>query len=95
MLAVLFPGQGSQYVGMGSDLYQKYDVLLSPTSPCTAFKLGEKVNDPMTMYVNDICTIPSNLIYHIYISISLILSLNIIINIIINMIIKYCHSYYH
>ena len=46
------------------DLYQKYDVLLSPTSPCTAFKLGEKVNDPMTMYVNDICTIPSNLVGH-------------------------------
>ena len=39
-------------------LYKDYDVLLSPTSPCTAFKLGAKVDDPMTMYVNDVCTIP-------------------------------------
>ena len=52
-----------------ADLYKNYDVLLSPTSPCTAFKLGEKVSDPMTMYVNDICTIPSNLVGHPAISI--------------------------
>ena len=50
-------------------LYKEYDVLLSPTSPCTAFKLGEKVSDPMTMYVNDVCTIPSNLVGHPAISI--------------------------
>jgi aspartyl-tRNA(Asn)/glutamyl-tRNA(Gln) amidotransferase subunit A len=52
-----------------ADLYKDYDVLLSPTSPCTAFKLGSKVNDPMTMYVNDVCTIPSNLVGHPAISI--------------------------
>lgn len=37
------------------------DVLVSPTSPVTAFKLGEEITDPMTMYRNDICTIPANL----------------------------------
>ena len=52
-----------------AELYKDYDVLLSPTSPCTAFKLGAKVNDPMTMYVNDVCTIPSNLVGHPAISI--------------------------
>tara|TARA_B100001094_G_scaffold333437_1_gene412253 strand:+ start:42852 stop:44303 length:1452 start_codon:yes stop_codon:yes gene_type:complete len=52
-----------------ADLYKDYDVLLSPTSPCTAFKLGAKVNDPMMMYVNDVCTIPSNLVGHPAISI--------------------------
>ena len=52
-----------------AELYKDYDVLLSPTSPCTAFKLGAKVSDPMTMYVNDVCTIPSNLVGHPAISI--------------------------
>jgi aspartyl-tRNA(Asn)/glutamyl-tRNA(Gln) amidotransferase subunit A len=41
--------------------FQKADVLISPTSPVTAFKIGEKTNDPMAMYLNDICTIPVNL----------------------------------
>ncbi|MDH3753906.1 MAG: Asp-tRNA(Asn)/Glu-tRNA(Gln) amidotransferase subunit GatA [Acidimicrobiia bacterium] len=49
--------------------YEKYDVLLSPTSPTTAFELGAKVADPMTMYVNDVCTIPSNLAGHPAISV--------------------------
>ncbi len=44
--------------------YGQFDVLLSPTSPCTAFALGDKTADPMTMYVNDVCTIPSNLTGH-------------------------------
>ncbi len=52
-----------------ADVYSKFDVLISPTSPCTAFKLGEKITDPMTMYVNDICTIPSNLVGHPAISV--------------------------
>ncbi len=39
---------------------RRFDVLLSPTSPCTAFALGAKA-DPMAMYYNDVCTIPSNL----------------------------------
>ncbi len=37
------------------------DVLVSPTTPTTAFKLGEKVDDPLAMYLNDIATIPANL----------------------------------
>ena len=41
--------------------YEQFDLLLSPTSPTTAFPLGAKVSDPLTMYLNDICTIPSNL----------------------------------
>jgi aspartyl-tRNA(Asn)/glutamyl-tRNA(Gln) amidotransferase subunit A len=41
--------------------YQRFDVLLSPTSPTTAFALGDKTADPLTMYLNDVCTIPSNL----------------------------------
>jgi len=42
-------------------LSAKYDVLISPTSPTTAFKKGEKLDDPLTMYLSDICTIPANL----------------------------------
>jgi aspartyl-tRNA(Asn)/glutamyl-tRNA(Gln) amidotransferase subunit A len=41
--------------------YERFDLLLSPTSPTTAFELGAKVSDPLTMYLNDVCTIPSNL----------------------------------
>ncbi len=41
-------------------VYADYDVLLSPTSPCVAFRFGER-SDPMTMYRCDTCTIPSNL----------------------------------
>ncbi len=44
--------------------YESYDVLLSPTSPTTAFAFGAKTADPMTMYLNDICTIPTNLAGH-------------------------------
>jgi len=39
-------------------------VLLSPTAPSTAFPLGAKTADPLTMYLNDVCTIPSNLAGH-------------------------------
>ena len=42
--------------------YEQYDLLLSPTSPTTAFELGAKTADPLTMYLNDICTIPTNLV---------------------------------
>jgi aspartyl-tRNA(Asn)/glutamyl-tRNA(Gln) amidotransferase subunit A len=36
-------------------------VLVSPTTPTTAFKIGEKADDPLAMYLNDIFTIPANL----------------------------------
>jgi aspartyl-tRNA(Asn)/glutamyl-tRNA(Gln) amidotransferase subunit A len=41
--------------------FSTYDVLISPTSPTTAFKIGDKVDDPLMMYLSDICTIPVNL----------------------------------
>src|SRR5690606_16151250 len=37
------------------------DVLVSPTAPTTAFRIGDKLDDPMAMYLNDIATIPANL----------------------------------
>ena len=43
------------------DIYEKYDVIIGPTTPTPAFKIGENLADPMTMYVNDILTIPVNL----------------------------------
>jgi len=42
-------------------VFEKYDVILGPTNPTPAFKIGEKTNDPLTMYVEDILTIPVNL----------------------------------
>ncbi len=41
--------------------FEKADVLVSPTAPTTAFKLGEKLDDPLAMYLNDVATIPVNL----------------------------------
>jgi aspartyl-tRNA(Asn)/glutamyl-tRNA(Gln) amidotransferase subunit A len=41
--------------------FEKADVLVSPTAPTTAFLLGEKQEDPLAMYLNDIATIPANL----------------------------------
>ncbi len=41
--------------------YQRFDVLLAPTAPTTAFPVGAKIDDPLTMYLSDVCTIPSNL----------------------------------
>ena len=46
------------------DLEQAFasvDVLVTPTSPTTAFKFGEKIDDPMAMYLNDLATVPANL----------------------------------
>ncbi|MCH8986294.1 MAG: Asp-tRNA(Asn)/Glu-tRNA(Gln) amidotransferase subunit GatA, partial [Acidobacteria bacterium] len=41
--------------------YEQTDVLISPTTPSTAFAVGAKSDDPMAMYYSDVCTIPSNL----------------------------------
>src|SRR5579871_1116319 len=41
--------------------FDRVDVLISPTTPTTAFPLGERVDDPMAMYLADLCTIPSDL----------------------------------
>jgi aspartyl-tRNA(Asn)/glutamyl-tRNA(Gln) amidotransferase subunit A len=41
--------------------FAQVDVMVSPTTPTTAFKIGERVDDPMAMYLADLCTIPTNL----------------------------------
>ena len=44
-----------------NNAFEKCDVMVSPTCPTTAFKIGEKSNDPIAMYLNDIATIPVNM----------------------------------
>ena len=41
--------------------FEKYDVIITPTSPTTAFKIGEKANNPLEMYLSDICTVSVNI----------------------------------
>ena len=41
--------------------FERVDVIATPTAPTTAFRLGEKLDDPMQMYLNDVTTIPANL----------------------------------
>ncbi|EHR49539.1 glutamyl-tRNA(Gln) and/or aspartyl-tRNA(Asn) amidotransferase, A subunit [Saccharomonospora marina XMU15] len=41
--------------------FEQVDVLVSPTTPTTAFRIGERVDDPLAMYLADLCTIPANL----------------------------------
>lgn len=43
-----------------NDAFKKYDVILTPTAPTTAFKIGEKTNNPLEMYLQDICTVSVN-----------------------------------
>ncbi|WP_102347867.1 Asp-tRNA(Asn)/Glu-tRNA(Gln) amidotransferase subunit GatA [Bacillus sp. Marseille-P3661] len=43
------------------NVFEKYDVIIGPTAPTPAFKIGEKIMDPLTMYVEDVLTIPVNL----------------------------------
>ncbi|MGC5326233.1 Asp-tRNA(Asn)/Glu-tRNA(Gln) amidotransferase subunit GatA [Brevibacillus sp. SYSU BS000544] len=43
------------------EVFAKFDVIIHPTTPTTAFKLGEKIDDPVKMYLEDICTVPVNL----------------------------------
>ncbi|MCC5952318.1 MAG: Asp-tRNA(Asn)/Glu-tRNA(Gln) amidotransferase subunit GatA [Acidimicrobiia bacterium] len=52
-----------------AETYADHDVLLSPTSPTTAFAFGAKTDDPMAMYLNDVCTIPTNLAGHAAVSV--------------------------
>ncbi|KGR91022.1 glutamyl-tRNA amidotransferase [Ureibacillus massiliensis 4400831 = CIP 108448 = CCUG 49529] len=42
-------------------VFEDYDVIVGPTAPTAAFKIGQNINDPLTMYANDILTIPINL----------------------------------
>jgi aspartyl-tRNA(Asn)/glutamyl-tRNA(Gln) amidotransferase subunit A len=44
-----------------ADAFKRCDVIMGPTAPTTAFKLGEKTQDPVLMYLNDIFTVPANL----------------------------------
>jgi aspartyl-tRNA(Asn)/glutamyl-tRNA(Gln) amidotransferase subunit A len=41
--------------------FSRYDVLISPTSPSVAFELGAKIEDPLAMYLQDICAVPASL----------------------------------
>jgi len=41
--------------------FQRYDALVTPTSPTVAFKLGEKLQNPIQMYLSDVCTLPINI----------------------------------
>jgi len=41
--------------------FEKYDVIIGPTAPTTAFKIGEKCDNPLEMYLADICTVPVNI----------------------------------
>ena len=41
--------------------FESYDVLVTPTSPTVAFKIGEKADDPVQMYLSDVCTLPINI----------------------------------
>jgi len=43
------------------EVYKKVDAILTPSTPSSAFKIGEKTNDPISMYLNDIFTVPVNL----------------------------------
>jgi aspartyl-tRNA(Asn)/glutamyl-tRNA(Gln) amidotransferase subunit A len=41
--------------------FEKYDALITPTSPTVPFKIGEKMDDPLAMYLSDVCTLPINI----------------------------------
>ncbi len=43
------------------DIFDTYDFVITPTVPSTAFKIGEQIDDPLKMYMNDLCTTPVNL----------------------------------
>jgi aspartyl-tRNA(Asn)/glutamyl-tRNA(Gln) amidotransferase subunit A len=43
------------------EAFKQVDLLLAPTAPNTSYKFGEKLNDPLAMYLEDVCTVPANL----------------------------------
>jgi len=47
--------------GEFDEAFERYDVLVAPVSPTPAFKIGEKMDDPLHMYLSDVCTIPANI----------------------------------
>ena len=47
--------------GAFADAFKKYDIILSPAVPSTAFNIGEKISDPLEMYLGDICTVSVNI----------------------------------
>ncbi len=44
-----------------AEAFKKYDALVTPTSPTVPFKIGERVDDPVQMYLSDVCTLPVNI----------------------------------
>ena len=44
-----------------AEAFEKFDVILTPTTPTTAFEIGKNITDPITMYLNDICTVSVNI----------------------------------
>lgn len=44
-----------------AEAFDKFDVILTPTTPTTAFEIGKNITDPITMYLNDICTVSVNI----------------------------------
>ena len=49
-----------------TDAFEKVDAVLTPTAPSAAFAIGEKMDDPIAMYLNDVFTVPANLSGHPY-----------------------------
>ena len=43
------------------NVFEKYDALITPTSPTVPFKIGERTDDPLAMYLSDVCTLPVNI----------------------------------
>lgn len=43
------------------EIFKEYEVILAPTTPTLPFKIGEQLDDPATMYLNDVCTVPANM----------------------------------
>jgi len=43
------------------EVFERFDALITPTSPTVPFKIGEKVDDPLQMYLSDVCTLPINI----------------------------------